>query len=644
MHFVVGLAEQASSTMKVWEQMIFGEEKVGALAVTGFAGKDEGGTERLVRTVCKGVQDRGCEKSGKAAQFRAFLSAEFGVNDVPLAPFKGNRFNILFHNGAGVYHLYKHLLVFFNRHKSENKLMLAVAADLEVPQYIAGVKSLGIIDKVITGPLWRAMEKEKHVLAMNERYDRLLECLAKWSKDSTDLLTGSDILYSDVPLKKNSVYDSLMKPCELDGMVKQLLEMLCSSFKMLSERMLSEHLKGGKYSRVSADQHREMQSVPTTNTTVERDFGMLDRLMREKPSASCIALEAMIMYKRNKTSEWSASLEDSQRSFALFLKLAQKSKAQQKKAYADRLATIKAAREQKELGKKAAILKKADQDRARKLLLGKEIKSVGGLAESASELDQRLSELKSVKGKSKYLQTQLKYRRFVLGARNEGGVLNVSAGGKPKTVEQLKISLLGVIVCDNEELEAASTSFQNRAIGLAPVDAVEAFKSRLQPPPAKKTRLTSGSNIKLPEELVDKRIEHHTEEEGKVDWYKGTVVGAKGAKYFVRYDGFPRVYSYKAKEIEEDIQAGDLQVLILFPGCEDGTNNHPDMGTLFCKEARGGSFSQKIGIQRLFGFTRGYKNQYPWCRWSETAKDVGGQLKKWWGAASGCHHFRHRIQ
>ncbi|PIK33021.1 hypothetical protein BSL78_30166, partial [Apostichopus japonicus] len=247
-----------------------------------------------------------------------------------------------------------------------------------VPQYIAGVKSLGIIDKVITGPLWRAMEKEKHVLAMNERYDRLLECLAKWGKDSTDLLTGSDLLYSDVPLKKNSVYDSLMKPCELDGMVKQLLEMLCSSFKMLT------------------------------------------------------------------------------------------------------------------------ILKKADQDRARKLLLGKENKSVGGLAESASELDQRLSELKS-------------------------------------------------------------------AIGLAPVDAVEAFKSRLQPLPAKKARLTSDSNIKLPEGLVGKRIEHHTKEEGKVDWYKGTVVGAKGAKYFVRYDRFPRVYSYKVKEIEEDIQTGDLQVLILFP-------------------------------------------------------------------------------
>jgi hypothetical protein len=41
--------------------------------------------------VCKAVQDRGCEKSGKPVEFREFLHAQGQVKDVPLASFKGQR-------------------------------------------------------------------------------------------------------------------------------------------------------------------------------------------------------------------------------------------------------------------------------------------------------------------------------------------------------------------------------------------------------------------------------------------------------------------------------------------------------------------------------------------------------------------------
>ena len=56
----------------------------------------------MVRTVCKAVQDRECEKTGKPVEFREFLQTQGQVKDVPLASFKGNIFNILFHNSAGV--------------------------------------------------------------------------------------------------------------------------------------------------------------------------------------------------------------------------------------------------------------------------------------------------------------------------------------------------------------------------------------------------------------------------------------------------------------------------------------------------------------------------------------------------------------
>ena len=63
-------------------------------------------------------------------QFKVLLESEKGINNVPLAPFKGNRFNILFYNAAGVYYLKEYSKGFFERVKDENMLLSAVHWDL----------------------------------------------------------------------------------------------------------------------------------------------------------------------------------------------------------------------------------------------------------------------------------------------------------------------------------------------------------------------------------------------------------------------------------------------------------------------------------------------------------------------------------
>ena len=62
--------------------------------------------------------------------FSTYLKDEFGMASVPLKPFLGNRFNILFVNGLGVYCLYDKLLNFFRRIERNNKLLDAVYSDL----------------------------------------------------------------------------------------------------------------------------------------------------------------------------------------------------------------------------------------------------------------------------------------------------------------------------------------------------------------------------------------------------------------------------------------------------------------------------------------------------------------------------------
>ena len=125
LHYLVGLADQAKACFKIWESIIHKDRKVCSIA-HGCYSNGESGVTRLIRTVGKSVQERGCEKSGKIVCFATYLKDEFGITSIPLFPFLGNRFNILFVNAAGVYFLYDQLIDFFQRIERNNKLLDAV--------------------------------------------------------------------------------------------------------------------------------------------------------------------------------------------------------------------------------------------------------------------------------------------------------------------------------------------------------------------------------------------------------------------------------------------------------------------------------------------------------------------------------------
>ena len=68
-------------------------------------------------------------------------------------------------------------------------------------------------------------------------------------------------------------------------------------------------------------------TVSTTNADPERDFGMLDRLMRIKPKALDLVYEGVIMFRKNKTAKWRDLL--SEENLAKAIECARKSKEQQ---------------------------------------------------------------------------------------------------------------------------------------------------------------------------------------------------------------------------------------------------------------------------------------------------------------------------
>ena len=62
--------------------------------------------------------------------------------------------------------------------------------------------------------------------------------------------------------------------------------------------LVSDHLPGGVNDNPSAPLEIETGSAPKVNVISECDFAQLDRLLREKPNASTLPLEAMVLRRK----------------------------------------------------------------------------------------------------------------------------------------------------------------------------------------------------------------------------------------------------------------------------------------------------------------------------------------------------------
>ena len=328
MHLVVNMAEHTAEALKLFE------------IADGAVDTDrEAGTVRLVRTVCKAFQRRGCEKSGCPLQFTTYLKSQ-GIDINPLIHFKGNRFNILFANGGRVYYLQKHIINFLTKTwGTPNRLLKAVLDDAQSDVYIAGCKALGLVDKLITGPLWHILESNIHILEVPKHIATLLS-FVKYDDIST-FVTGERVPFPGIAIKKDAIWASLVLPSHLDSLVEQILHACFKSIEVLLERALAD-LEQAQDADASVT-----TSVPTTNTVSERDFAKLDRLLREKPHASTLALEAHILFTNNKTTNWFAS--KTQEEQEMLMQTVRKMCVKHKKAFRDRLKVLEEKRTQAQL-------------------------------------------------------------------------------------------------------------------------------------------------------------------------------------------------------------------------------------------------------------------------------------------------------
>ena len=521
MHVVVGMADTASSVLLRWESMHF-DRSVGAAVSCAFVKKSESGVVRLVRTACKALCKHGSEQSGVYQAFTSYLASN-GIKRNPLASFRGNRFNILFYDAGVLYYISDFVKSFFqNVWQTPNQLLRAVYNDIQVPEYLAGCRALGVINKIVTGPLWHLLESSDiSITEMNEYYQILVSHIDKWSTDASKLVHGEVVLYAEFPPSEDAVWHSLIALSESDSITQEILQIIFHAFSALLTRLLSDHLPGGVHDNPCAQLQSETRSVPKTNVVSERDFGQLDRLLREKPNASTLSLEAMVLFSNNKIAQWlnkkpQAEVKD-------LLHKARSAAPEFKQLYEERRKQMLEEWTQLLKAKEQALQAAKEKFLRQKEQLTQEIVQCG-LWQTHDDIAKGLAKEKSKSAKLKALKAQLNFRRRVLEQKHsDKEVFAFSRKGKQLSVDDLVSNL--------EKLLSASP-VQDRHVA------------------------------ENQQSLIGKTIRHKwCNEEGEEQWYTGHILSAvEGSTdwFNVQYDGEEDTLTLN---LYEDIENGDLDIV-----------------------------------------------------------------------------------
>ena len=417
LHALVNFATATQAAVTEAEKGLFDGEP--PIFQSSFRKVSEPGSCRLVRTASKAFAAGGDDKSGCFGPFRRYVTPflkQKKLYSVPLVPYRGSRFNILFENAACVFFLAEQMTSFLEGYGTHNQLLKAVLHDLKTREYLAGVKALGLISRLVTSPLWLVLEdKSVHILDMNVYYADLTNFFADVTQNLGDFMSG-DLLPFGTKTKVQSdvITESLLQPSEFDATVETVLGVVFPALAVLSQRLFRDHLPGGKYDGAGPAIWQKTKSSPKTSKFAESVFGSLDQLLRCKPNLSIIAGEAYIMFANNKTLQWLQSKDSGDR--ARLLTEASKERKAVHIAFKARQRAI----EDSQRATVEAKIRKQEAATQQRLKLQQQYTANiihYGLWQTPDEVDNMLASYPSNAQQIKAMTAQIQFRRDVLNQK-----------------------------------------------------------------------------------------------------------------------------------------------------------------------------------------------------------------------------------
>ena len=156
---------------------------------------------------------------------------------------------------------------------------------------------------------------------------------------------NSVIFLENVKISKDDVYNLLILPSNIfDESTKY--NFYIWKFIHCHKQTVRYYLEDRNHSNFSQQLMMGTVSVSTTNSIAERNFGMLDRFIREKPNANMITYESLFM---NEDQEWQTHFTPEKKS--LMMKWARESDSKQYQDFKQRRIEITKAKNEKRLDK-----------------------------------------------------------------------------------------------------------------------------------------------------------------------------------------------------------------------------------------------------------------------------------------------------
>jgi E1A/CREB-binding protein len=524
-----------------------------------------------VRTSAKAFTEHGCDKSGIAADWKTYLD-QIGKEN-KLVTYRAHRFNILFYSAAATYYHRNDIFNFLATLPEPNKLLKAVQFDIQQKVYLAQIRALGMVDKIITGPFWRLVEGTASILDLNAPLNHMLQQLKSWAVDATPLFEGEP-LFRDVDIHRDELYQELFAESgdvDLDTYTQVALEMILTGIVLILERQAKDQLRGGIFFAPSETLLKSASNVPCTNNVSERDFAILDVLVRMKPAASSHAYETYLMWLNNKPSKWLDSMDVTEKNALLdqarnnYPKIREQYLARKDKLKLQHIKALRTKQQKQET--------KEQRNRINKVAATDAIMPFGGVW-TVDSLQEKLGNIEPAKRKSA-LVAQLQYHKKVLKSKGSPSLFYKSSHNIEFTEEKLKSNLATVLELNEITTDNVQSMLTYNTKETMTTNVKRSKTEMLAKVAEQRNKLKAKQQLVLlpeyydnPETLIGKNIKHKCrEEDGTVEWFSARVTGIHRLKqnplqteFEVIYDDFPDDTWHFP--LLSDLKVGDLIIKI----------------------------------------------------------------------------------
>ncbi|GAQ89095.1 hypothetical protein KFL_004860130 [Klebsormidium nitens] len=271
--------------------------------------------EAAVWAAMKDFSWRASEQSGFGAQVLIEWLEQMTDKHFEDADFKaqlGNRFNVVYENAGGLYHLLDGILGFYEESSSTsaatggyfNLLHVAVAAQLSDPVIQAQLRVMGLINAQIFHPWFKRIHQHGNILALNALYKKQREDLAALVEDPSHFMDGSYQALPDLPTTRDKIFESLIAPSANDAMVKDMLVYSLGAVLAYLQVVKEQYLPGGDLWEPDEETFRMAESVPLHTDRVEGVFAQVESILRRSPRMSMLTAEGQVLVTANKTIAW----------------------------------------------------------------------------------------------------------------------------------------------------------------------------------------------------------------------------------------------------------------------------------------------------------------------------------------------------